>query len=115
MPLQQTLENGLALLRAGELRNKDGSLVDGAPDQRPPEARCAASEGSDLDALTMYILQSARTYSTGAWSGVDVAEDMLRSAGITRAEIERFTADTYERRKLCALLRPNTKISNSGA
>ena len=45
MPLKDTLEKGAAMLRAGEVRNKDGASAGAAPEQRAPSLVAAASTG----------------------------------------------------------------------
>lgn len=57
------------------------------------------------ESLTAYIVTCAAQYSHGAWSGCDVAGDMLRSAGIKPHEIREHESDPYRRKRLIGMLK----------
>ncbi len=56
-------------------------------------------------ALAAFIVASAAQYSRGAWQGVDVATDMLKSGGITEHDVLVHAVDKITRLRLIGLLR----------
>lgn len=89
--LKETLEKGIAHLP--DLRNKDGSRVDGAPESQPHAARCSVATGSLPVPSAGWLEAAAEEFSDLTWGAKEsglyslttekALEILLRHAGLT--------------------------------